>query len=246
MTKKLFLFIVEGLSDKNALDPIISELFDTTRIHFEILRCDLTTNNNISLRNSNMKQRVTKVVKNFLENNRGIKKEHIEKIVFLSDMDGCYIDKSYIYFSKDDIKFRYEDDGIYTNRVQDAIDRNELKSRNLNMIISTDFVFSLPFEVYYFSCNLDHVLHNERNLEQSLKEDYAFVFADQYEDKEDEFIDFVNEDVICLSTNYRCSWMLIKQDKKSLLRYTNLNTFFINNIEYMKEKVKYKINSYNR
>lgn len=33
MTKKLFLFIVEGLSDKDALEPILSELFDMTKIH---------------------------------------------------------------------------------------------------------------------------------------------------------------------------------------------------------------------
>ena len=64
-----------------------------------------------------MKQRITRVIKSFLENNHGIKKKHIEKIIFLSDSDGCYIDDSYIYFSENDISFRYEDDGIYTNRL---------------------------------------------------------------------------------------------------------------------------------
>lgn len=46
--------------------------------------------------------------------------------------------------------------------------RNEIKVRNLNTINSTDNVFNLPIEVYYFSCNLDHVLHEKRNLDQSL------------------------------------------------------------------------------
>ncbi len=31
MTKKLLLFLVEGFSDKDALEPILSELFDNIR-----------------------------------------------------------------------------------------------------------------------------------------------------------------------------------------------------------------------
>ena len=31
MTKKLLLFLVEGLSDKDALEPVLSELFDNIR-----------------------------------------------------------------------------------------------------------------------------------------------------------------------------------------------------------------------
>ncbi|WP_296877149.1 hypothetical protein [Thomasclavelia sp.] len=245
MTKKIILFIVEGLSDKDALEPILAELVDTTKIMFEVLRCDLTTNNSdVWLRNLNMKERVARIVKNFLEQNHGIKKKHIEKIIFLTDMDGCYIDEKYIYYCKDDREFRYEDDGIYTDRVTTAIKRNQMKSRNLNIVNSTREIYNLPFEIYYFSCNLDHVLHDERNLKQSLKEDYAFDFADKYEDKEDEFIDFINDKSLYLSLNYKDSWQLIKVNKNSLLRYTNLNVFFINNIEYMKENAKIKINNY--
>lgn len=40
MTKRILLFLVEGLSDKDALEPILSELVDNTRVHFEVLRCD--------------------------------------------------------------------------------------------------------------------------------------------------------------------------------------------------------------
>ena len=43
MTKKILLFIVEGLSDKTALEPILGELVDSTRLHFTVLGCDATT-----------------------------------------------------------------------------------------------------------------------------------------------------------------------------------------------------------
>lgn len=37
MAKKLLFIIVEGVSDKNALEPILSERIDDTQIHFEII-----------------------------------------------------------------------------------------------------------------------------------------------------------------------------------------------------------------
>lgn len=246
MNKKILLFLVEGLSDKDALEPILSELVDNTKIRFEVQRCDLTSSLDTELRNLNMKQRITKVIKDFLEKNHGIMKKHIEKIIFLSDSDGCYIDDSYIHYSDIDTSFRYEDDGIYTNRPDAVIERNEMKSRNLNMIHSASEVFAIPIETYYFSCNLDHVLHNERNLEQYLKEDYAFDFADKYENKEEEFIDFVNDSLLCLANNYEDTWAKIKEDNNSLLRFTNLKTFFDNNLEYLKDEVKEKVKQYQK
>lgn len=237
MIKKILLFIVEGASDKDALEPILSELFDTTRIHFEVLRCDITTKNS----RLNIKERISEVIKGFLNRNHGIKKEHIEKIILLSDSDGCYIRDQCIYFSQNDIRFRYEDNGIYTDRPDEAIERNKKKSTNLNIIHATSTVLKIPIETYYFSCNLDHVLHNKRNLEQHLKEDYAFDFADQFEDKEIEFIDYINQPLLFLDSNYAKSWMIIKVDKNSLLRYTNLNVFFFNNKDYLNTKAKMRV-----
>ncbi len=115
------------------------------------------------MRNANVKQRITDVVKKYLEKNHGIKKKHIEKILLFSDMDGWYIGEEYIIFSPADKYFRYEDDGIYTNRCEDAIERNKRKSRNLNIISSVDKVYDIQVETYYFSCNLDHVLYDVRN-----------------------------------------------------------------------------------
>lgn len=240
MTKKVLLFVVEGLSDKDALEPILSELVDDKRIHFEVLRYDLSTEN-VQMRSLNMKQRVTKVVKSFLENNHGIKKSYIEKVIFLTDTDGCYVDENSVYYSSTDQNFRYEDDGIYTDRPEDAIHRNRMKARNLDTINSTADVFNLPIEVYYFSCNLDHVLHEERNLDQSLKEKYAFDFSDRYENREDEFIDFISTSSLCLAFNYRDSWMEIKNKNNSLLRYTNLMIFFLDNIDLLKNDVQEKV-----
>lgn len=241
MTKKILLFLVEGLSDKDALEPILDVLIDSKKVHFEVIRYDLTTSEDIEMRALNMKQRISKVVKKFLENNHGFKRSHIEKIIFISDTDGCYIDEEAIHYSNTDQYFRYEDDGIYTDRPNVAVCRNQIKARNLDTINSASSVFNLPIEAYYFSCNLDHVLYEERNLEQSLKETYAFDFADRYEDKESEFIDFVGDRSLCFSFDYKDTWTKIKQGNNSLLKHTNLIVFFLNNIDTLKEDIRKKV-----
>ncbi|MEG0093790.1 MAG: hypothetical protein RR945_02295 [Erysipelotrichaceae bacterium] len=79
MSKKIILFIVEGLSDKDALEPILSELIDDTNLYFEVLYCDATTNNDIGYLNKNMKQIVAMIVKNYLNLHHEISKKDIEK-----------------------------------------------------------------------------------------------------------------------------------------------------------------------
>jgi spore coat polysaccharide biosynthesis predicted glycosyltransferase SpsG len=40
--KKAMIFIVEGISDKEALEPIVAELLDSKNIRFEVVRGDIT------------------------------------------------------------------------------------------------------------------------------------------------------------------------------------------------------------
>lgn len=87
-------------------------------------------------------------------------------------------------------------------------------------------IYTLQIETYYFSCNLDHVLYNIRNLKQELKEEYAINFADQYEGNESNFIKFINKDNFPLSNDYNESWDKIKLSLNSILRYSNFNVFF--------------------
>lgn len=199
--RNVILFIVEGTSDQNALEPILDALIDDSRIMFTVVRGDATIglSNSISFTSSNMKNRIKNIIDYFLNNNRGIKKEYIKKVVYITDTDGCFINDSNVYENINDITTRYENDGIYTNNVEFIIKRNHEKSKNLSMIHSvSNGIYGLPIETYYFSCNLDHVLHNIRNLKQALKEEYADNFADKYEGREEEFIGFLNDEKLYL------------------------------------------------
>ena len=140
-----------------------------------------------------MKNRIKIIIDNYLENNRGIQKKYIEKIIYITDTDRCFIDNDYIYFGEKDKEFRYEDDGIYKNNIESAKQRNKFKSKNLSVLNSASEIYKLQIEIYYFSCNLDYVLYNIRNLKQELKEDYTINFTEQYEGKEQEFIKSLNQ-----------------------------------------------------
>ena len=112
-----------------------------------------------------------------------------------------------------------------------------MKSHNLDVLSNTAIIYDLLVETYYFSFNLDHVLHGIRNLDQSLKEEYANHFSDQYESKENEFIDFILDKSPSNVKNYKESWDYIKKDLNSLSRSSNLGFFFINNKDYLKNEI---------
>lgn len=236
--KKVILFIVEGMSDKEALEPILSEMIDDNLVMFEVLRCDATVSNENPYHTKNMKERIKVIVDNYLENNRGIKKKYIEKLIYITDTDGCFIANEYIHFSETDEHFRYEDDGIYTKNIERAKQRNIKKSNNLNILYSASKIYDLKIETYYFSCNLDHVLYNIRNLSRDEKEKYAINFAEEYEGKEEKIVEFLSHEGIPLAEDYTDSWIKIKESLNSVLRHSNFHIFFKNNLEYFNENIK--------
>lgn len=93
-TKKVILFIVEGVTDKTSLGGIIDKLVSSNLVRFYITGGDITSD-----RFSNSANAVSKVnnhVKNFLGREIGLKKGDIIQIVHLIDMDGAYIDSDQI------------------------------------------------------------------------------------------------------------------------------------------------------
>ena len=113
----------------------------------------------------------------------------------------------------------------------------------MNIISSASSIKNIPIETYYFSSNLDHVLHNDANMKQEFKEDYANEFADDLQDHEEDFIDFISNNELCPNSEYQFSWNFIKRELNSLHRHSNLLSFFVNNYEIVSDCVKDKLNN---
>jgi len=62
----------------------------------------------------------------------------------------------------------------------------------------------IPYNAYYLSCNLEHVLHNDANINDNLKVEKAEEFSDSFFGRELEFLDFIRtESFLLLPVNMK-------------------------------------------
>ncbi|MFQ6897663.1 MAG: hypothetical protein ACLUPE_07935 [Turicibacter sanguinis] len=229
--KKLILFIVEGISDEESLGYIFSKILNEA-IRFQIVGTDITTRN--STNSQNVINKVTDEVKTFLEKNKMIKKSDILEIVHLVDTDGAYIPDSLIIEDSSLNKIRYTTTNIFSNNKNSIIERNLKKSNLLNKLSTTSKIYNINYSVYYFSTNLEHVLHDIQCVNDEEKMIYAQKFTDRFFKREIEFIAFINDPSFAVSGDYRSSWDFIKKDANSLNRYSNLHLFLADKVKSRK------------
>ncbi len=222
MARKVVLFIVEGLSDQNALDPIISEIVNENTIRFEVTHGDITSNytRNTAL---TIVEEIMSIVNKFLTK-RSFHVDDLLEVILLTDTDGTFIKTNNVK-QHTNKHVHYNDTEILTRNVSEIQMRNIIKSQILEKISNMSEIEirnkSVPFTTFYMSCNLDHVLFDDRNMSKN-KLDKALKFADSYEGREAEFIDFIKQFMINIDDNYNESWESIKETNNSLLRYSNL------------------------
>lgn len=219
--KKVVLFIVEGITERESLELLLSELINhSNKVIFEVVGGDITSNN--YGKNKNIVDKIIDIIKD--GGKRKFKSSDYREIVHLVDMDGAFISEENIYKNGNLNKFVYKDDGIYANDVKNVIERNNRKKKVLNSLVSLKKVFgNVPYRVFYFSCNLEHVLHGKRQIDNRLKVEYAEEFQDRYIDDLDGFIELLCDSSFTVKKPYRESWKFIKENNNSLERYTNFN-----------------------
>ena len=219
--KKVVLFIVEGITEKESLELLLTELMeDNSQVIFEIVGGDITSDSLVNRRN--IRNKLTDIIKD--GGKRKFKPSDYQEVIHLVDMDAAFISEANIYEDNTLDRFVYKDDGIYAKNIERVIERNNKKKNLLNLLLSTDKVYgSVPYRVFYFSCNLEHVLHNERDVEENLKIEYAEDFQDRYIGNLEEFIDLICDSTFTVKKNYKESWDFIKQGNNSIKRCTNFN-----------------------
>lgn len=224
-SKKVILFIVEGSTDKNSLSLILYRLLNNVNVKFHVVGGDVTSEKETSVKNCIVK--VTNEIKSFLEENKYDKKDII-KIVHLVDTDGAFVNNDKIIMDED-VKIKYTLDSILTKNIENIVERNNRKSSVIDKLYNLDKVYNIDYFMYYFSCNLEHVLHNEENINDHLKEEYSDKFLDKYINNERKFIEFICTSNFSMINDYVKSWEFIKKDTNSLKRYCNLGLLFKSN-----------------
>ena len=108
-----------------------------------------------------------------------------------------------------------------TPKPANIIDRNVRKSSNIAKLSSIGRIGGIPYSFYYFSCNLDHVLHGRNNLSEAEKIVCSRDFDLKYADDPNAFIRFMKDESFAVQGTYQETWTFIKQGVHSLERHSN-------------------------
>lgn len=215
--KKIILFIVEGMNDKTSLALCMDQLLDNNTVRFEIEDGDITTQYGTSAKN--IASKIGSIVKRF--SGRIFKPADFLEVVHLVDMDGAYIPDENIIEGANS-KSIYKEHQIITSKVQSMIERNHRKQEILDKMIGLEKVYgSIPYSVYYFSCNMDHVLHNEANLGRAEKNKAAITFESRFIGKPEDFVAFFDSGEFSVKGDYIETWDFIRAGTNSLGRHSN-------------------------
>ena len=234
--KKVVFVIVEGPSDETALGVILARYFNKDTVYTHVMHCDITTefdkDTHQKVSSVDITKKVAEVVKGWA-NSFHLKPEHFERIIHIVDTDGAFVTEDCV--AQDDVEsLFYTLDKILCPVRETVIERNDRKSKNLLRLASTPTIWKVPYNAYYMSCNLDHVLYNKQNSNDKDKGDDAFKFALHYRENIPEFIDFISKSdfayklkpELSLVENYRESWKEIQIGCNSLERRTNFGLAF--------------------
>ena len=217
--KKIMLFIVEGPTDETSLSTVLSRIFSSDTVKFQVVHGDVLTRDFVA------PDRIIAAVNEQIKLFRGniYKPSDFCKVVHLADTDGAFIPEDAVVAEA--VEGRqypfYTDTQILTPEPTNIIDRNARKRRNIAKLSSTGRVGGIPYSFYYFSCNLDHVLHGRNNLSEAEKIACSRDFDLQYADDPNAFIRFMKDESFAVQGTYQETWAFIKQGTHSLERHSN-------------------------
>lgn len=218
--RRVCLFIVEGISDKIALQNILTKYFSSKKLRTCVLETDITSDENSTP--SNIEQVLTDEICTWLQVSK-LTKQDIYRIIQLTDLDGAFIPDSQVIYNASYKHPYYTEKDIQTAYVQNIPQRNHRKAGNINALLECSTILGIPYNLYFMSCNLDHVLYNRNNVDSSEKLTLAEEFADRFLGSEQEFIDFLKKEGVIDDATYSDSWDKVKQNGNSLQRKTNID-----------------------
>lgn len=228
MQRKIILFIVEGKNDVIEIEAIIHspkyrDYFDNYVCKFCCINGDITSDKNSN--EKNIIQKINDTVVKWRKNSQPfgtVRPSDIQEIIQIVDMDGAYINGNLIKKTNDD-NLTYYDDCILSPNPDLLRNRNNRKSYSIDRMVMTDKIDSIPYSVYYVSCNMDHLLFEQRNSVTKTSDANKFAYdCSTGEINLDESI--FNPD-LHLADDYYESWEEIRNDTNSLKRYTNIHLF---------------------
>ena len=220
--KKVIAVIVEGPSDENAIGGILKEYFSSEEVQFAVVHGDITSNYDTKV--ENIVSRIGALMEG-IQIRYGYRQEDFLKIIHIADTDGV--------FTKNCIRQEKVENILYYEDHMECADVDAVKKRNahkadiLCKLYSTGKIRGIYYRLYFNSCNLEHVLYNElKDFTDEEKEELSDDFADLYEGKVQDFIEFISNQDVAVPGTYKETWRFIEKDMHSLQRHSNMHLMF--------------------
>lgn len=221
--KKIILFLVEGSTDSTSLGLVMSRLLETADVRFYVLGGDLCYRYRIN--EENAARSVMRPVNGFLQRYR-LKKTDILRIVHIIDTDGAFIPPERVIRGGTE-NAHYKETCIETLSVDSLRSRNELKTAAASALSRLSHVDKIPYAFYYFSRNIEHVLHGRADsLSSREKRICSENFENRYADHPEDFVTFMKSREVAVRGSYHKTWEYILRGTNSLKRGSNFGLFF--------------------
>ena len=221
--KKVVIFIVEGPSDEAALGTIMKEYFSSNEVQFIVMHGDITLKDCVS--SATILKKINEQIESVKSRYRYSQDDFI-KIIHIVDTDGVYIADTDIV--ETDVKeIQYYEDHIDAKCANIIAERNKRKGDILYKLRKTGKINGIPYQIYFNSCNLEHVLYGElKDYSDEEKQILSDDFADRYDGKVGEFVEFILSPNIAVQGTYQKTWDYIEKELNSLKRHTNMHLIF--------------------
>jgi len=221
--KKVIVFIVEGPSEEAAMGTVMKEYFVGELVQFVVVHGDITMQDYANA--ANIIKKINQCL-DLLKQRYRYKNSDFFQIIHLADTDGVFIKDEFVQQAEVG-QVRYYEDHMESGSVEATRNRNRSKAEVLFKLRTAGKVNSIPYRIYYNSCNLEHVLYDQQQVfSGEEKTAMSDAFAEKYEGHLEEFLAFIADPKVAVPGSYQETWGFIEKELNSLSRYTNMHQIF--------------------
>lgn len=228
MSKKRCLFLVEGATDRQRFS-VLQNLFDKSDLVIIPFQTDVLTKKSYS-------NRYKAQIRETLNKEKIYCLEDFDEIIQIVDTDGCFLSDSLIKVDRSVSTIKYMADSIICQDVGPLIQQRENKRNNISTILSKGEI-----KLYYVSTNAEHAFDGIQNASDKQKKTLALKMYRNYSNNLGALIEKLKSITPYVDT-FEDSWSFIMKNNNSLLAYSNIIFWLIDNLEYMKEGFRELIN----
>lgn len=224
MEKKRCIFLVEGPTDKQRFS-VLQKLFKENELVIIPFNTDVLTQKAYS-------KKYKSLIKEALNKEKTYEYSDFDEIVQIIDTDGCFLSDKLIQTDHSISNIKYTNDSIICSNTKALRKQRENKRNNISTILEDGEI-----KLYYVSTNAEHAFDNKQNASNQEKRQLALKMYANYANNVGALLEKLQSIAPEVKT-YEESWLFIKQDNNSLMPYSNIIFWVIDNIDYMKEEYR--------